>query len=323
MRSMFRIFAALAALLVCGSSAVAQSNFPTKPVRLLIPYAAGGAVDILGRTLGDELSKRWGQPVIIENRTGAGGTIASQVVAKADPDGYTLVIVASGHPINPYLYKKLPYDTFKDFTEIALLGSSPNMMLVASTSPFKKVADVIAAAKAKPGSLSYGQSGIGTSTHLAGELFKYMAKVDITSVSYKGGAPIINDLLGGHLPLSFNNIPESISQIRAGTLRPLGVTSAKRAAVLPDVPTIAESGVPGYDTSVWWGMLGPAGMPADLAAKISKDCSAALHSPAVKQRLDNLGATIAGSTPAEFAKLVRADYEKWGPIIKAAGIKAE
>ncbi len=323
MRKSICVFSMLVMLLVCGTAAIAQQNFPTKPVRLLIPYAAGGAVDILGRTLGDELSKRWGQPVIIENRTGAGGTIASQVVVKSDPDGYTMVIVASGHPINPYLYKNLPYDTFKDFTAISLLGSSPNMMMVAATSPFKKVADVIAAAKAKPGSLSYGQSGIGTSTHLAGELFKYMAKVDITSVSYKGGAPIINDLLGGHLPLSFNNIPESISQIRAGTLRPLGVTSAKRAAVLPDVPTIAEAGVPGYDTAVWWGLLGPAGMPADLTAKISKDCAAALHAPAVRQRLDNLGAAVAGSTPAEFAKLIRADYEKWGPIIKAAGIKAE
>ena len=176
MRKILCVFALLTTFVVCGTMALAQQNFPTKPVRLLIPYAAGGAVDILGRTLGDELSKRWGQPVIIENRTGAGGTIASQVVVKSDPDGYTLVIVASGHPINPYLYKKLPYDTFKDFTPISLLGSSPNMMMVASTSPFKKVADVIAAAKAKPGSLSYGQSGIGTSTHLAGELFKYMAK---------------------------------------------------------------------------------------------------------------------------------------------------
>jgi tripartite-type tricarboxylate transporter receptor subunit TctC len=320
MKRIFRIFVLLVVSLVCGSLAFAQ-NFPTKPVRLLIPYAAGGAVDILGRTLGDELSKRWGQPVIIENRTGAGGTIASQVVAKSDPDGYTLVIVASGHSINPYLYKKLPYDTFKDFTPISLLGSSPNMMMVAATSPFKTVADVIAAARAKPGSLSYGQSGIGTSTHLAGELFKYMAKVDISTVSYKGGAPIINDLLGGHLPLSFNNIPESISQIRAGTLRPLGVTSAKRAAVLPDVPTIAESGVPGYDTAVWWGMLGPAAMAADLTAKISKDCAAALNSPAVKQRLDNLGAAVAGTTPAEFDKYIRAEYQKWGPIIKAAGIQ--
>ncbi len=323
MKGIFRIFTVLATLVVCGTAAFAQQSFPSKPVRLLIPYAAGGAVDILGRTLGDELSRRWGQPVIIENRTGAGGTIASQVLVKSDPDGYTLIIVASGHSMNPYLYSKLPYDTFKDFVPISLLGSSPNMMLVAASSPFKRLADVLTAARAKPGSLSYGMSGIGTSTHLAGELFKYMAKVDIVAVSYKGGAPIINDLLGGHLPLSFNNIPESISQIKSGNLRALGMTTATRSAALPDVPTIAESGVPGYDTAVWWGMLGPVGMSADLAAKISKDCAAALNVPAVKQRLDSLGASVAGTTPAEFAKLIRSDYEKWGPIIKAAGIKPE
>lgn len=321
MRRIFGILATLAVLLSLVPAAVAQQNFPTKPVRLLIPYAAGGAVDILGRTLGDELSKRWGQPVIIENRTGAGGTIASQVVAKSEPDGYTLVIIATGHAINPYLYTKLPYDTFKDFTPISLLGSSPNMLLVAANSTFKTLGDVLAAARAKPGSLSYGMSGIGTSTHLAGELLKYMAKVNITAVSYKGGAPQINDLLGGHIPLSFNNIPESIGQIRGSSLRVLGVTTAKRSAVLPDSPTIAEAGVPGYDTGVWWGMLGPGGMPANLAAKISKDCAEALHAPAVKQRLDNLGAAVVGTTVAEFDKFIRAEYQKWGPIIKAAGIK--
>jgi tripartite-type tricarboxylate transporter receptor subunit TctC len=323
MRGIVRIGAALAAFLICGTSALAQQSFPTKPVRLLIPYPPGGAVDILGRTLGDELSKKWGQPVIIENRTGAGGTIASQVVAKSAPDGYTLVIVASGHAINPYLYSNLPYDTFKDFRPISLLGSSPNILLVAANSPHKTLADLLAAARAKPGSLSYGMAGIGTSTHLAGELLKYMTKVDIAAVSYKGGAPVINDLLGGHIPLSFNNIPESIGQIKGGTLRSLGVTSATRAAVLPDVPTIAEAGVPGYDTVVWWGLLGPGGLSADLGAKISKDCAEALHAPAVKQRLDNLGATVAGTSPADFAKLIRADYEKWGPIIKAAGMKGE
>jgi tripartite-type tricarboxylate transporter receptor subunit TctC len=323
MRGIVRIGAAIAAFLICGTSALAQQSFPTKSVHLLIPYAPGGAVDILGRTLGDELSKKWGQPVIIENRTGAGGTIASQVVAKSAPDGYTLVIVASGHAINPYLYSKLPYDTFKDFRPISLLGSSPNILLVAANSPYKTLVDLLAAARAKPGSLSYGMAGIGTSTHLAGELLKYLTKVDIVAVSYKGGAPVINDLLGGHIPLSFNNIPESIGQIKGGSLRPLGVTSATRSPVLPDVPTIVEAGVPGYDTAVWWGLLGPAGLSADLAAKISKDCAEALHAPAVKQRLDNLGATVAGTSPADFAKLIRADYEKWGPVIKAAGIEGE
>jgi len=315
--------AALAAALVFVSWSHAQQGWPTKPVHLLIPYAPGGAVDILGRTLGEELSKRWGQPVLIENRTGAGGVIASQVVAKADPDGYTLIIVAMGHSINPFLYPSLPYDTFKDFTAISLLGSSPNVLLVAAGSPYKNLADVIAAAKAKPGSLAYGMAGNGTSTHLAGELLKYMADINITPIAYKGGAPIIVDLLGGHLPLSFNNIPESISQINNGSLRPLGVTSAVRAEALPDVPTIAEAGVPGYDTSVWWGLLGPAGLPPAVTAKISKDCVEALHTAAVKQRLNNLGATVIGSTPAEFEKYIKSEYDKWGPIIKAANIKIE
>ena len=323
MRGIVRIGAALAAFLICGTSALAQQSFPTKPVHLLIPYPPGGAVDILGRTLGDELSKKWGQPVIIENRPGAGGTIASQVVAKSAPDGYTLVIVASGHAINPYLYSNLPYDTFKDFRPISLLGSSPNILLVAANSPYKTLADLLAAARAKPGSLSYGMAGIGTSTHLAGELLKYMTKVDIAAVSYKGGAPALNDLLGGHIPLSFNNTPESIGQIKGGSVRPLGVTSATRSPVLPNIPTIAEAGVPGYDTVVWWGLLGPSGLSADLVAKISKDCAEALRAPAVKQRLDNLGAIVAGTSPADFAKLIRADYEKWGPIIKAAGMKGE
>lgn len=322
MKEMFRSLAAIMVMLVCGTS-FAQQGFPSKPVHLLIPYAPGGAVDILGRTLGEELSKKWGQPVLVENRTGAGGVIASQVVAKAEPDGYTLIVVAMGHSINPYLYANLPYDTFKDFTPISLLGSSPNVLLVASSSPYKTLADVLAAAREKPGSLAYGMAGNGTSTHLAGELLKYMAKVNIAPIAYKGGAPIIVDLLGGHIPLSFNNIPESIGQINNGSLRPLGVTSATRAEALPNVPTIAEAGVSGYDTSVWWGLLAPAGLPADLTAKISKDCVEAINTPAVKQRLHNLGATVSGSSPADFAKYIKAEYDKWGPIIKAAGIKIE
>jgi len=317
------IIVLIAILLFVSGSVFAQQNFPTKPVRLLIPYPPGGAVDILGRTIGEELSKKWGQPIVVENRPGAGGTIASQILAKSAPDGYTLIIVALGHSINPFIYTKLPYDTFKDFQPITLIGSSPNILLVRADSPFKTLGDLLAAARAKPGSLSYGMAGIGTSTHLAGELLKYMAKVDIVPVPYKGGAPVINDLLGGHIPFSFNNIPESIGQIKAGKLRPLGVTSATRSPVLPDVPTIAEAGVPGYDTVVWWGMLAPAGLPSELTAKISKDCVEALHSPAVKGRLEKLGATVAGTSPVDFEKFIRAEYQKWGPIIKAAGIKGE
>src|SRR3954447_837590 len=260
----FRLLAAAAAMSIMGGVASAQSSFPSKPVRLFVPYPAGGAVDILARTLGDELSRQWGQPVIIENRPGAGGVVASQALATSPPDRYTLIVVASGHATNPFLYPKIPYDTFKDFTPICLLASSPNILLVRADSPFKTLADLLAEARAKPGSLSYGMAGNGTSTHLAGELLKNLAKVDIVAIPYKGGGPAMNDLLGGQIPMSFNNGPESVGQISAGAVRALGVTTGKRAPFLPDVPTIAEAGVPGYDTGVWWGLVGPAGMPANV-----------------------------------------------------------
>jgi tripartite-type tricarboxylate transporter receptor subunit TctC len=319
----FRMFAVATAALAICSAVQAQGAFPAKAVHILVPYPAGGAVDILARTLGDELAKQWGQSVIVENRPGAGGVVASQALATSPADGYTLIVVASGHATNPFLYAKLPYDTFKDFTPISLLASSPNILLVRADSPFKTLADLLAQARLKPGSLSYGMAGNGTSTHLAGELLKSLAKVDIVAIPYKGGGPAINDLLGGQIPMSLNNGPESIGQISAGSVRALGVTTAKRAAMLPDVPTIAEAGVPGYDTEVWWGLLGPAGMPADVVAKLSHDFIGALNEPAVKERLGNLGASQIGSSPQEFDAKIHADYDKWGPIIKAAGIKFE
>jgi tripartite-type tricarboxylate transporter receptor subunit TctC len=231
--------------------------------------------------------------------------------------------VASGHAIVPFLYPKLPYDVFADFTPITLLGNSPNLALVRADSPIKTLADLIAAARARPGELSYGHAGNGTSPHLAGELLKVTAKVDITAVPYKGGAPALNDLLGGHIPLSFNNVPESIAMIRSGALRPLAVTTAKRSPILPDVPTFDESGIKGYDTGVWWALLAPAALPAGVKAKIYRDAADAMKSPAVKERFQTLGAVPVGSTPEELAALIRADYEKWGPIIKAAGVQAE
>ena len=316
----FRMLAAAAMLAAAGGASA--ETFPARPVHILVPYAAGGAVDILARTLGEAVSQKWGQSVVIENRPGAGGVIASQALATSQPDGYTLILVASGHATNPFLYSKLPYDTFKSFTPISLVASSPNILLVKADSPYKTIGDVIAAAKAKPGSLTFGESGNGTSTHLAGELFKSLAKIDIGPISYKGGLPAINDLLGGQIPLSFNNGPESVGQLKAGTVRALGVTTAKRAAFLPDVPSIGET-VPGYDTEVWWGLLGPAGMPPELVTKLSQDFVAALNTASVKERLAQLGAGPIGSTPAEFDAKIHADYDKWGPIFKAAGIKPE
>jgi tripartite-type tricarboxylate transporter receptor subunit TctC len=323
MTTLIKLFASIVALPLALGAARAQDAFPSRPVHIFVPFAPGGAVDIVARTLGDELSSRWKQAVVIEDRPGAGGVVASEAAAKAAPDGYTLIIVATGHALNPHLYAKLPYDLFADFTPITLIGTSPNMALVRSDSPIKSIADLISAARARPGQISYGHAGNGTSPHLAGELLKSMAKIDITPIPYKGGAPALTDLIGGHIPMTFNNIPESIAQITAGTIRPLGVTTATRSPVLPDVPTIAESGLPGFDTGVWWGVLGPVGLAADVKAKLAKDCSEAVGSATVKARLLQLGATPIGSTPAEFAALIRADYDKWGPIIKAAGIHGD
>jgi len=309
-------------VMFASSAALAQATFPVRPVHIFVPYAAGGGVDILARTLGDAVSKQWGQSVIVENRPGAGGVVASQALTTSAPDGYTLMVVASGHATNPFLYPKLPYDTFKDFTPISILASSPNILVVRADSPFKTLSDVIAQAKAKPGSLSYGQSGNGTSTHLAGELLKKLAGFDMSAIPYKGGAPAINDLLGGQIPMSFNNAPEALGQLQAGTLRALAVTTSKRSPFLPNVPAMSET-VPGYDTEVWWGLLGPAGMRPDLVAKISRDFVAALNTDPVKEKLAKFGASPIGSTPQELDAKIHADYDKWGPIIKAAGMTAE
>jgi tripartite-type tricarboxylate transporter receptor subunit TctC len=319
---LFPIVAAAAAMFAAGGVASAQSPFPSRAVHIFVPYSAGGGVDILARTLGDVVSRQWGQSVVVENRPGAGGVVASQALVTSAPDGYTLIVVASGHATNPFLYPKIPYDTFKDFTPISLLASSANILLVRADSPFKTLGDMIAQARAKSGTLSFGHAGNGTSTHLAGELLKKLAGIDIDAISYKGGAPAINDLLGGQIPMSFNNTPEASGQLEAGTLRALAVTTASRTSFLPNVPAISET-VPGYDTEVWWGLLGPAGMPPELVAKLSHDFVAALNTEPVKERLAKLGASPIGSSPQQFAARIRAEYEKWGPIINAAGLKAE
>jgi tripartite-type tricarboxylate transporter receptor subunit TctC len=319
---LLRMTAASATLFAADGIASAQSPFPSRPVHIFVPYSPGGGVDILARTLGDVVSRQWGQSVVVENRPGAGGVVASQALVTSAPDGYTLIVVASGHATNPFLYPKIPYDTFKDFTPISLLASSANILLVRADSPFKSLGDMIAQARAKPGSLSFAHAGNGTSTHLAGELLKDLARIDIAAISYKGGAPAINDLLGGQIPMSFNNGPEASGQLEAGTLRALAVTTASRTQFLPNVPAISET-VPGYDTEVWWGLLGPAGMSAQLVAKLSQDFVAALNTEPVKERLSRLGASPIGSSPQQFEARIRAEYEKWGPIIKAAGLKAE
>src|SRR5882762_11266558 len=239
-----RSILAAALFSLAGTSAYAET-FPSKPVRILVPYAAGGAVDVLARTLGQSLSKTWGQQPVIENRPGAGGIIASQALTQSAPDGYTLILVASGHPLNQFIYPSLPYDTFKDFTAISEIASSPLAILVSKKSPYTNLQDLLAAARNEPDSLSYGMSGNGTSAHLAGELLKHMAGVKIVAIPYKGGAPALTAVIAGDIPMSINPLAEAISQLEGGPVRALAVTSAQRSKALPDVPTVAEAGVPG------------------------------------------------------------------------------
>ena len=311
-----------ATLLLAASGARADS-FPSKPVHILVPYAAGGAVDVLARTLGQSLAKAWGQQPVIENRPGAGGIVASQALTQAAPDGTTLILVASGHPLNQFIYPKLPYDTFKDFTAISEIASSPLAILVSKTSPYTNLQDLLAAARKDPDSLSYGMAGNGTSSHLAGELLKYMAGVKIVAVPYKGGAPALTAVIAGDIPLSFNPLAEAIGQIGGGSLRAIAVSSDKRSSALPDVPTVAESGVPGYDVSVWWGFLGPAHMAPEIVAKLETDLKTALQDPSVQSTLTKIGATPVGSESTEFEAFMHSEAEKWQPVLKAANIRAE
>ncbi|UZE47752.1 tripartite tricarboxylate transporter substrate binding protein [Rhodopseudomonas sp. P2A-2r] len=303
--------------------ALAADNWPAKPVTIFVPYAAGGAVDVLARTVGQSLSKTWGQQPVIENRPGAGGTIASQALAQAKPDGYTLILVASGHPLNQFFYPKLPYDTFKDFTAISEVAYSPLAIVVAKDNPAKNLGELLAQAKAKPDALSYGMSGNGTSAHLAGELLNYMAGVKIVSIPYKGGAPALTAVMAGDIPISINPLPEIMGQLDGGAVRAIAVTTATRSPMLPNVPTVAESGVAGYDTAVWWGFLGPANMPPELVARIHADIATALKDPAVLEALKKIGATPADSSPKEFDAFMHAEADKWGPILKQANIKVQ
>ncbi|MGM5048198.1 tripartite tricarboxylate transporter substrate binding protein [Tardiphaga sp. 604_B6_N1_1] len=315
--------ATAAALLSFTSLSLHAQTFPSKQVTILVPYAAGGAVDVLARTFAQSLSKTWGQQPVVDNRPGAGGIIASQALAKSPPDGYTLILVASGHPLNQFFYPKLPYDTFKDFTAISEVAYSPLAIVVSKDNPAKNLQELLAQAKAKPDSLSYGMSGNGTSAHLAGELLNHMAGTKIVSIPYKGGAPALTAVIAGDIPMSINPLPEIVGQLEGGAVRAMAVTTATRSAALPNVPTVAESGVAGYDTAVWWGFLGPAGMPADVVAKIHADLVTALKDPVVLAALKKIDATPVGSSPADFDKFMHAEADKWGPVLKAANIKVQ
>jgi tripartite-type tricarboxylate transporter receptor subunit TctC len=313
------------ALLVLPAIANAQTPaYPTKPIRLVVPFPAGGATDIFAREVAKHLTETWGQSVVVDNRPGAGGNIGSELVAKAPPDGYTLEMGTVGtHAINASLYSKMPYDHVKDFVPVILVAGVPNVLVVNPSVPVNSVQELIAYAKANPGKLNFASSGSGTSIHLSGELFKVMAGVQMTHVPYKGSAPALQDLLGGQVQLMFDNLPPSLPQIKAGKLRALAVTSATRAPALPDTPTVAESGLPGFEASSWFGVLAPAGTSPAIVAKLNAEIAKWLASPEAKEKLAAVGANIGGGTPEDFARHIQSETAKWAKVVKESGAKVD
>ena len=315
---------ALGGMLACLASSVLAQAYPNHAIRLVVPFPAGGTTDILARAVGQKLTESLGQSVVVDNRPGAGGNIGADIVAKSAPDGYTLLMGTVGtHAINPSLYTKMPYDHVKDFVPVVLVAGVPNVLVVNPSVPVQSVADLIKLAKSKPGEINFASSGAGTSIHLSGELFKAMAGVDMTHVPYKGSAPALTDLIGGQVQLMFDNLPSALPQIKAGKLRAIAVTSLKRAPVLPDVPTIAESGLPGFEASSWFGVLAPAGTPAPVVAKLNAEVNKWLQSPDAREQLLAQGAVAAGGTPEQFAAHIRTETEKWAKVVKASGAKVD
>ena len=310
---------ALAATATLPLGAAAQ-NYPTKPITIVVPFAAGGTTDILARLVGQYLSTELGQPVVVENKAGAGGNIGAAFAAKAAADGHTLFMGTVGtHAINAALYKKLPYDPIKDFAPLTRVAMVPNLLVAHPSQPFKTVQEMIAYAKANPGKINFGSPGNGASPHLSGELFKSMTKVDMVHVPYKGSAPAVSDLLGGQISIMFDNLPSVIPHVRSGKLRAIAISTAKRSADLPDVPTIAEAGVPGYEATSWFGLFAPAATPAPVLAKISTALGKVLANAEVKKKIDDQGGEPANETPAQFADFIQKESLKWGKVVKESG----
>jgi tripartite-type tricarboxylate transporter receptor subunit TctC len=319
--------AALGAVLLAASlasGAAAAQTYPSKPIRIVVPFTPGGSTDILARSLGQKLNEAWKQPVIVENRPGAGGAIGAELVAKAAPDGYTLLMGHIGTlAVNPTFYPKLPYDAVKSFAPVALIASVPNVLVVHPSVPAKDVAELVALAKAKPGSLTYSTGGNGSAAHLAMEYFKLQTGTDIVHVPYKGAAPAVTDVVAGQVSMTMTGAPALMPHVQAGKLRALGVSSPKRLAAFPQLPTIAEAGVKGFDATQWYGVVAPAGTPADVVRKLNAEIRAIMQSPEMQERLRTEGAIATVSTPEEFAKLIAAEIERWGKVIRTAGMKPD
>jgi tripartite-type tricarboxylate transporter receptor subunit TctC len=313
----------LVALLLCVEIAAAQ-EWPTKSIKWIVPFPPGGAMDVIARALADKSSKSLGQPIVIENKPGAGGNIGSELVARAEPDGYTLLITSIGMATNKFLYPKLAYDPVKDFAPVSLIAVVPNVLVTNSTQPnVKNVSDVIANAKAEPGKLSYASAGNGTSIHLAGEVFTSMAKIDMQHIPYKGSGPAVTDLIGGQVNYMFDSITSAKPHIASGKLRPLGITTLKRSKSLQGVPTIAESGLPGYDVTPWFAVFVPANTPKSVIQKLNATLISSMSSPEVKEKFDNIGAEAIGSSPEEMARYLSKEIDRWGKTISINNIKAD
>jgi tripartite-type tricarboxylate transporter receptor subunit TctC len=306
-----------------GRAQSPPSAWPSRHVRLVVPFAPGGATDIIARVIAARLSETWGQQVVVENRAGAGSNIGAQAVAQSDSDGYTLYVGSVPHATNRFLYSSLNYDPIADFAPVTLICTQPNIMVVPNSLPAKSVMEFVAYAKANPGRISYGSGGVGTSVHLSGELFKRMTGIEMTHIPYRGAGPALQDVIAGRLDLIYDNITGSLPHVRNGSARGLAVTSAKRAPAAPDLPTIAEAGVPGFDVSTWFAFFVPAKTPAAIIKKMNEDTVAALGQPMVKERLEQLGAALVGSTPAELAAFLKSEMDKWGPVIREAKIRAD
>ena len=320
MKVQLSILALALAPALATSHAQAQA-FPSKPMRIVVPFAPGGATDVLARMFGGEMQKNWGQTVVIENKPGAGGNIGAEAGAKSAPDGYTLTLVAHGFmSVNPHVYKSLGYDSVRDFAPVTQLVDAPLLLVVNPNVPIRSVREFVDYAKANPGKLVIGNGGSGTAQHLAGELLTSMAGIQALHVPYKGSAPATTDLLGGQTQAQLDNMVTFVSHVKSGKLRPLGVSSAKRVALFPEVPTIAEAGVPGYESGTWYGMAAPAGTPAEIVGRINAELVRIMKLPEVAQKLGDMGLVPIGNTPEQFGTFIRAQRELAGRLVKQAGL---
>ena len=324
MRNIFKWILVAIACMAASAPVLSQNSYPTKPIRLVVPFVPGGSTDLIARIMGQKLDEALGQQVVVENRAGAGGNIGVEYVAKSAPDGYTLIFGHIGtFGFGPSLYQKLPYDPVKDFAPITLFAMVPNMLVVHPALPAKTVKELIALAKARPGQMNYGSSGNGSASHLASEYFKLLSKTDIIAIPYKGTGPLVTDLIAGQTSLTITGVPPLYPFVQSGRLRGIAVGSVKRLALMPDLPTIAEAGVPGYESSTWFGPLAPAKTPREIIVRLNTELLKILQRPDIKARFASEGTEGLGSTPEEFGTYIKSEIDRWGRVIKAAGVRPE